>query len=206
MSTQKGIGSFLDTADLLHLSRVMMSKLLLQKSSFPRRSTQQSHVVRYLHMPYMIDGHNLIACLPGINLHDPDDEARLIELLVVFCSKASKRATVYFDRGAWGNQDPVLVGSVTARFVKAPHTADQAIASHLGHLGGEAKNWTVVSSDRDIQRAARSHGSRILDCHEFVQLLYPESPHVEIPEKPSEPSSQEEIAFWEKLFQRKRQS
>jgi len=155
-------------------------------------------------MPYLIDGHNLIASHPDISLRDPDDEARLIELLVAFCSRVDKRATVFFDRAAWGFQDPVLVGGVTVRFTKAPLTADQAISSHLGHLGGDAKNWTVVSSDRDIQRAARSYGSRILASHEFVELLYPESPHIETPEKPSEPNSREEIAFWERLFQRKR--
>jgi hypothetical protein len=156
-------------------------------------------------MPYLIDGHNLIASLPDISLRDPDDEERLIELLVAFCSGVDKRATVYFDRGAMGLQDPVLVGSVTVRFVRSPHTADQAISSHLGHLGGNAKNWTVVSSDRSIQRAARSHGARILNSQEFAQLLHPQPPRIEIPEKPSEPDSQEEIAFWEKLFQRKRQ-
>jgi predicted RNA-binding protein with PIN domain len=154
----------------------------------------------------MIDGHNLIASLPEISLRDPDDEARLIEILAAFCSRVNKRATVYFDRGASGWQDPVLVSGVTARFVKSPKTADQAISSHLRHLGGEAKNWTVVSSDRAVQRVARSRGSRVLSSHEFIELLHPVSPPTEVPEKPTEPDSQEEIAFWEKLFLRKRQS
>jgi len=29
-------------------------------------------------MPYLIDGHNLIAQMPGFSLSDPDDEARLV--------------------------------------------------------------------------------------------------------------------------------
>lgn len=155
-------------------------------------------------MPYMIDGHNLIGNLPGISLQDPDDEARLVELLAAFCSKTKKRATVYFDRGTHGSHDPLLIGDVTARFVKPPATADQALSSHLRQLGGEAKNWTVVSSDRDVQRAARSAGARILSSHEFASMLHPATPPSEVPEKPSAPDSKEEIAFWEKLFQRKR--
>jgi hypothetical protein len=155
-------------------------------------------------MPYMIDGHNLIPHIPNISLRDPDDEARLIELLIAFCSKVNKRATVYFDRGARGWQDPMLMGGVTARFIAAPRTADQAISSHLGNLRGEARNWTVVSSDREVQRSAKSAGSRILSSREFAHLLHPAAPRIEeIPEKPSEPDSEEEIAFWEKLFQRK---
>ena len=155
-------------------------------------------------MPYMIDGHNLIASLHEISLQDPDDEARLIDVLVAFCSKVNKRATVYFDRGAPGMENPLRFGSVTSRFVKHPITADQAISSHLGHLGGEARNWTVVSSDRAVQHAARSAGARILSSHEFTRLLHPASPQIEIPEKPYAPDSKQEIAFWEKLFSRKK--
>ena len=154
-------------------------------------------------MPYMIDGHNLIASLPQIDLRDPDDEARLVDLLVAFCSRVHKQVTVYFDRAGHGMQDPALMGGVTIRFVKSPSTADQAIASHLRQLGGEARNWTVVSSDRDVRRSARSVGARLLSTREFSRLLQPTSPQVETSEKPSAPGSREEIADWEEFFQRR---
>lgn len=32
-------------------------------------------------MNYLIDGHNLIARTPGLSLADPDDEAKLVQLL-----------------------------------------------------------------------------------------------------------------------------
>ena len=35
-------------------------------------------------MPYLIDGHNLIACLPDISLDDPNDEAQLVNKLKGF--------------------------------------------------------------------------------------------------------------------------
>jgi predicted RNA-binding protein with PIN domain len=151
-------------------------------------------------MPYLIDGHNLIASLPEISLQDPDDEALLVEVLAAFCSRVKKRATVYFDRGARGAQNPLRVGGVTIRFVKSPKTADQAIISHLNLLAGEARNWTVVSSDRAIRRAAENAGSRVLSSQEFVHQLHPTHPPSEPPEKPSAPGSQQEISFWEDLF------
>ena len=151
-------------------------------------------------MPYLIDGHNLIANLPDIQLEDPDDEARLIERLTSFCAKVDKDATVYFDRSALGLQDPVRLGRVTARFVSAPQTADQAIASHLRHLGREASNWTVVSSDRAVQRAGKHAGAQILGSRDFVRLLRPTPTKREVPEKPAPPDSEEEIAAWEQFF------
>jgi predicted RNA-binding protein with PIN domain len=151
-------------------------------------------------MPYLIDGHNLIASLPDIQLEDPDDEARLIERLTSFCAMVEKEATVYFDRSALGLQEPVRLGRVTARFVSAPQTADQAIASHLRHLGREANNWTVVSSDHDVQRAGRHAGAQILSSRDFGRLLRPTPKKSEVPEKPSPPDSEEEIATWEHLF------
>jgi predicted RNA-binding protein with PIN domain len=154
-------------------------------------------------MPYLIDGHNLIASLPDIELHDPDDEIRLIDRLTRFCARVGKEATVYFDRSALGLHDPVRLGSVTARFVSEPQTADQAIASHLRYLGGEAGNWSVVSSDHAVQRAAKHAGARILSSREFADMLQPTPPRREIPEKPSAPASEEEIAAWEQLFRKK---
>jgi predicted RNA-binding protein with PIN domain len=155
-------------------------------------------------MPYLIDGHNLIASLPDIQLHDPDDELRLIERLTAFCARVGKEATVYFDRSALGLQDPVRLGGVTARFVSEPQNADQAITSHLRHLGGEAGNWTVVSSDHAVQRAAKHAGARVLSSREFSQLLHPTPPILETPEKPPAPDSEDEIAAWERLFRTKR--
>ena len=42
-------------------------------------------------MNYIIDGHNLISQLPGIDLNMPDDEQRLIELLILFCQSGKHK-------------------------------------------------------------------------------------------------------------------
>ena len=53
-------------------------------------------------MPYLIDGHNLIACLPDIDLDDPNDEARLVNRLKGFAAKARSKCIVVFDHGLPG--------------------------------------------------------------------------------------------------------
>jgi hypothetical protein len=54
-------------------------------------------------MPYIIDGHNLIPRIPGIELDDLDDEKELIKLLQGFLSRANKKAHLYFDRASTGH-------------------------------------------------------------------------------------------------------
>jgi predicted RNA-binding protein with PIN domain len=112
-------------------------------------------------MPYLIDGHNLIGKLPGISLDEVDDEQALIELLQEFCQSAGKQAEVYFDASGSGHGHARVHGRVTARYVRSGETADQAIARHLKRLGSEATNWTVVSSDNQVQTAARRSRARL---------------------------------------------
>ena len=46
-------------------------------------------------MPYLIDGHNLIAKLPDIDIADPNDEAKLVTRLRGFAAKTSKQVHSY---------------------------------------------------------------------------------------------------------------
>jgi hypothetical protein len=45
---------------------------------------------------------------------------------------------------------------VTAHFISRRSDADAAIRARLKSLGRAARNWTVVSSDRQVRDAARS--------------------------------------------------
>lgn len=151
-------------------------------------------------MPYIIDGHNLIGALPGIDLSDPEDERRLAEELGAFARRTRRRLTVYFDRGTPGAHD-VRSGLVTLKFVSG-RSADQAIAEHVHRLGGDVHNWTVVSSDREVQAEARAAGARVLSSQEFASLLRRGGFQGE--ENTGEPHlSDEEIAEWEVLFNRR---
>lgn len=154
-------------------------------------------------MPYLIDGHNLIAQMSTIRLDDPDDEAQLCAALRLFCSRTRGQATVYFDKGRRGAQDPARAGGLSVRFATPPQTADEAIRAHLGRLRGEARNWTVVSSDAEVRRAAEHAGARTLSSREFARQVEGawQAPGSE---KPEATPSAGEVAYWERQFRHKR--
>ncbi len=150
-------------------------------------------------MPLLIDGHNLIPKVAGLSLQAPDDEMRLVRLLQRYCAHRNTRAEVYFDRAAAGQAGRRGFGAVTAVFVRTGRTADQAIASRLRALGRQAANWTVVSSDREVQRAARWARARVLSSEAFAQELHALMSQHPSEEKPAS-LSESELEEWLKLF------
>lgn len=122
-------------------------------------------------MPYIIDGHNLIGQMPDISLAELDDEQRLIELLQDFCNRHGRIAEVYFDNAPPGVPRARTYGRLTAYFTRSGKSADQAIFERLHRLGKEARNWTVVSSDRQVQAMAKAARAKILSSNEFARQL-----------------------------------
>jgi predicted RNA-binding protein with PIN domain len=122
-------------------------------------------------MPYLIDGHNLIPKVPGLSLDAVDDEIQLVELLQEFCRQKGKHVEVFFDRAPPGGRRVRVFGNVTARFVHQARTADDAIIHRLNSFMGEARNWTVVSSDRQVKAAAKAKHARWMTSEEFAALL-----------------------------------
>ena len=121
-------------------------------------------------MPYLIDGHNLIPKV-GLRLDSFDDEMELVAILQEFARLHRRQVEVYFD-GAPADQAGIRsLGTVKAHFVRAGTTADTAIARRLKKMGRSAKNWTVVSSDRQVQAEARSARAEVLSSDEFARLL-----------------------------------
>ncbi len=152
-------------------------------------------------MPYIIDGHNLIPRVPGLSLDEIDDEIRLVELLQEFCRRDRKRVEVFFDRAASGGSRSRKYGNVTARFVRHGSTADEAIEARLRRLGGEARNYTVVSSDRSVQSAARSVKARVLNSADFVNiLLSSNAENADDGQREKTSLSQSEVDEWLDLF------
>lgn len=151
-------------------------------------------------MPFLIDGHNLIGALPGIELSDPDDELQLLQWLEGFVQATGRRVVVHFDRGALGQPDPPGGARLQVHFAGHPQNADQTMVDYLRRLGGEAKNWTVVSSDRAVQIAARHAGAKVMSSRKFarhVSDVRDEGPAEEKPETHLDPG---EIEEWERLF------
>jgi len=153
-------------------------------------------------MPYLIDGHNLIPKIAGLNLGMLDDEMQLIQLLQEFCRLEGKQVEVYFDNAPPGGSRVRVFGPVKAFFVRAGRTADQEIQRRLKRLGRAARNWSVVSSDRQVRASARASGAKMLTSDEFahaLQLILNDAQAESGPD--SEVSlSPDELADWLALF------
>jgi predicted RNA-binding protein with PIN domain len=121
-------------------------------------------------MPYLIDGHNLIPKL-GLRLDEPDDELELVRLLQDFARIKRQQVEVYFDGAPAGQAGMRKLGTVKAHFVRLGQTADSAIRKRLESMGKSAKNWSVVSSDHEVQSAARVNHAGSVSSEEFVKLL-----------------------------------
>lgn len=155
-------------------------------------------------MALIIDGHNLIPRIPGINLSDPDDEEQLIRVLQDYCRLRRKTAEVFFDRAPAGWAGVRQHGLVKAHFVREGTTADDAIIAYLKKLGKRAKNVTLVSSDRQVVAAARAVHAQVMKAEAFAAewaQLTKEEPGLDPREQPP---SEEDIRAWEQLFRRKR--
>jgi hypothetical protein len=154
-------------------------------------------------MPYIIDGHNLIPNIPGRTLDEVDDEMRLVELLQDFCRVKRKGAEVFFDSAPPGGVAARNFGWVTARFVRRGIPADQAISRRLQQLGGEARNYTVVSSDHAVQDAGRRARAQVISAQDFAALLLQSLSGSDQPveKQPEAGLSREEVEDWLEIFE-----
>jgi predicted RNA-binding protein with PIN domain len=122
-------------------------------------------------MPFLIDGHNLIPKL-GLRLDSIDDELELISILQEYSRfERKKQVEVYFDGAPSHHAGSQKLGAVTAHFVPLGTTADDAIRKRLTRMGKSARNWTVISSDRQVQTDAKSARSAVLSSEEFAKKL-----------------------------------
>jgi len=149
-------------------------------------------------MPYLIDGHNLIPYIPGLSLKDMDDEIALINLLQGFSSQHKTRVEVYFDQASPARAGSRSFGSVKAHFVRQESTADKAMINRLSRMGKDAKNWTVVTSDREILVEAKSAHSQTLKSADFAaELSRANSGNSSNPDKGDTPEvSNGEVDYW----------
>ncbi len=153
-------------------------------------------------MTYIIDGHNLIPKISGIDLSDTDDEIQLIKVLQDFCRLKRKKAIVYFDQAPPGMSGVKNYGSVRAHFVREGRTADDAIMEKLRKLAKRARNVTVVSSDRQVQRAARAAHAEVMSSNVFAkewQNLISEEPSLD---PRNRTLSDQELIEWEAMFKK----
>jgi len=150
-------------------------------------------------MPYLVDGHNLIPKV-GLRLDSLDDEMQLVAVLKEFSRLHRKQVEVYFDGAPADQAGTRGLGTVKAHFIRAGTTADAAITRRLKKLGRAAKNWTVVSSDRQVQAEARAARAEVLSSDEFARLLQ-QIPRGEASKPAADRKvSPAEVDEWLKLF------
>ena len=152
----------------------------------------------------MIDGHNLIPKL-GLRLDSVDDEMDLIAVLQEYCRLEGRQAEVFFDGAPLSYAGTRKLGRVTAHFVQLGTTADTAIRNRLRKLGKAARNWAVVSSDREVQAEARAARSEVIPSEAFAALLKRAGDSV--PKSRGDPSlSEAEVEEWLKIFDERKQN
>jgi predicted RNA-binding protein with PIN domain len=154
-------------------------------------------------MPYLIDGHNLIPKV-GLRLDSPDDELELVAILQDFARLKRQQVEVYFDGAPIGQAGTRRFGTIRAHFVRLGQTADDAIRARLLRMEKDARNWIVVSSDREVQSAARAAQAQSISAEEFVNLLRG-AQGSKSKSNPSEKKlSAAEVDEWMKIFGNKR--
>lgn len=155
-------------------------------------------------MPYLIDGHNLIPKL-GLRLDALEDEQQLAERLNEFSRLSRKKGLeVYFDNAAAGRAGTRQIGLLKAHFVRRPLIADQAIRLRLKKLGKAAKNWTVVSSDHDVQNEARAAGAKWISSEEFAANVISVLRNGPASSEQKSPMSERELEEWLSFFRKER--
>ncbi|MEY2817923.1 MAG: NYN domain-containing protein [Chloroflexota bacterium] len=150
-------------------------------------------------MPYMIDGHNLIPKL-GLRLDEPDDEMELVRLLQDFARIRRQQVDVYFDGAPVGHAGTRKLGTIKAHFVRQGQTADSAIRRRLEEMGKSAKNWVIVSSDHEVQSAAKVNQAQFIRAEEFVKQLRSALITITKEENADSKMSAKEVEEWMKIF------
>lgn len=100
-----------------------------------------------------------------------DDEARLVEWLQLFSRIERQKVEVFFDGAPAGSTGVRMHGTVKAHYVPLASKADYAIANRLHSMGRSARNWKVVTSDRQVQAEARSCGAVVVPSETFAADL-----------------------------------
>lgn len=150
-------------------------------------------------MPYLIDGHNLVPKI-GLRLSEPDDEIELIHLLQDFARLRRQPIEVYFDGAPPASSGTRKLGTIKAHFISLGTSADSAMRTRLNNMGKSAKNWVVVSSDREVQSAARINDAKFISSEEFVKLLRETLSAMNKKNRAEKTVSAKEVEEWLKVF------
>jgi predicted RNA-binding protein with PIN domain len=152
-------------------------------------------------MPYLIDGHNVIHAHPDLNAEDPHDEAKLVEKLKAFSGRVRKKCTVVFDNGLPGGPSRHLsTGMVEVLFASHNTNADKVIKERI-RKHSSPRSLILVSSDHEVQDAARARHAEVMTSQEFVELMFQKMAQDVTDDSGSDVKlSADEVQYWQQLF------
>jgi predicted RNA-binding protein with PIN domain len=122
-------------------------------------------------VPVIIDGHNLIGKMKGISLADPDDEEKLVRLLAQHLQGSRRKAIVVFDKGSDLDFVPSQKGPKLRVIFAPPESTADALIMDMIKRDPNPRGLTIVSSDNEIRRCARSRRAHLMSSEEFAQEL-----------------------------------
>jgi hypothetical protein len=122
-------------------------------------------------MRIIVDGYNLIRQWPELAMLDRADlqsgREALVRELQAYQRARRHQITVVFDGCERGEMSGGVerAGGIGVRYSRQGETADQVIARLAAEAGVGA---VIVSTDREVQAAARRYGAAPLSAHEFM--------------------------------------
>ena len=148
----------------------------MAKNKRPANVTSDPLVQRTI----VIDGYNLILRSPAFRPDDRRDLAgardKLVNLLSWAVGRGEVDFIVVFD-GAETGLGPARSsksGRIAVRFSTPPEKADQLIGEIVEELEDRGRTVTVVTSDLEVARHARTHGASVALSDLFAASLFPE--------------------------------
>jgi hypothetical protein len=143
-------------------------------------------------MPLLIDGNNLLHRLPRARR----SREQVRRLTLDLCRGHRTRVVVVFDGPPPdGTPEREELGQVSIRYAGARSADDLIIGSLPAGVG--ARDWTVVSDDRELRRRATDRGARARTVAEWQRTRA--QPRPTTPR--TEPKlSAREVAQWEAFF------
>ncbi len=109
--------------------------------------------------------------MSSISLSDPDDELKLVGILARHLLYRKQKAIVVFDKGADGDFAPTLKGPGLRVIFAPPESSADAIIMDMIKQDPNPKGLTIVSSDNEIRRCARSRRARLISAEDYAKRL-----------------------------------
>jgi len=154
-------------------------------------------------MPMVIDGHNLIGKMKGISLADPNDEEKLVKLLAQHLHDSRQKVIVVFDKGSDADLMPNHNGPRLRVIFAPPESSADALIMDMIRRDPNPRGLTIVSSDNEIRRCARSRRAHLMSSEDLAQELE-SCPHHHRPRVRTRDFGKIDVDEWLEYFKGKR--